>query len=265
VIRWVVRSLVHNWDLLWQMVSTDLRGRYVGSTLGLFWSVIHPLVMIAIYTLVFSHLMASRLPGSTDRYAYGLFLCAGLLPWLAFQELIARATTLFPDNANLVRKVAFPKAVLYGFVTLSTAVTLGVSLSVFLAAYLLTGHLPHPSLALWAPLLALQLGFGLGIGIIASVVHVFVRDTAQLVGVMLQVWFWLTPIVYGEGILPPWLQRLERLNPLHLFCTAHRALVLEGTPPSVGRLTALTALTAVTLAAGTLLYRRFRSDILDEL
>ena len=70
------------------MTLTDLRGRYVGSSLGLFWSVIHPLVMILIYTVVFSQVMGAKLAGSSDRYAYGIYLCAALLPWLAFQEVV---------------------------------------------------------------------------------------------------------------------------------------------------------------------------------
>src|SRR4029079_10871415 len=108
LLGWSAGSLAHHWDLLWQMTVTDLRGRYVGSSLGLFWSVIHPLVMIVIYTVVFSQVMGARMPNNQDRYAYGLYLCSGLLPWMAFQEVVLRCTTLFPDNANLVRKVAFP-------------------------------------------------------------------------------------------------------------------------------------------------------------
>src|SRR5579885_427532 len=178
---WVARSLSRHWDLLWQMVATDLRGRYVGSSLGLLWSVIHPLVMIVIYTVVFSQVMGARLAGSTDPYAYGIYLCSALFPWTAFQEVVTRATTIFPDNAGLVRKVAFP---------------------IFLVAVLLTGHRLHPTVLVWAPLIALQLAFGLGLGMIFSVVHVFLRDTAQLVAVGLQVAFWATPIVYVDDVLP---------------------------------------------------------------
>src|SRR5207245_4791252 len=119
VVAWALRSLALHWDLLWQMVTTDLRGRYVGSSLGLFWTVIHPLVLILIYTVVFARVMGARLPGSPDAYGYGIYLCSALLPWLAFQEVVVRSTTIFPDHANLVRKVAFPKVILYGFITLS--------------------------------------------------------------------------------------------------------------------------------------------------
>ena len=265
LIGWFLASYARHWDLLWQMVMTDLRGRYVGSTLGLFWSVIHPLVMIVIYTVVFSQVMGARLEGSQDTYGYGLYLCSGLLPWIGLQEVVLRCTTLFPDNGNLVRKVAFPKSILYGYVVLSSAINVGLALAVFLVAFVLTGHGLHPELILWLPFIGLQLAFGLGIGIIMSVLHVFVRDTAQLVGVAFQVLFWATPIVYVETVLPGWLQHVVRFNPLYVFTTSHRAIVLYGALPSPGKLAALVALTAGTLALGVLCYRRFRADILDEL
>ena len=265
MIAWAVRSIGRHRDLLAQMVITDLRGRYVGSSLGLFWTVIHPLVMIVIYTVVFSRIMGARLQGSSDTYAYGMYLCAGLLPWIAFQEAVLRLTTLFPDHAALVRKVAFPKIILYGFVTLTSAINLVLALVVFLAVVSIAGHVPSPSIVLWLPLLAVQLAFALGLGIIASVLHVFIRDTAQIVTVLLQVLFWTTPIVYVETVLPEWLRRLEIFNPLYLFARANHGLVLYGTLPSATHVAVLVLITIVTLAIGVTMYRAFRADILDEL
>jgi lipopolysaccharide transport system permease protein len=265
LVMWTLRSLSSQWDLLWQMVATDLRGRYVGSSLGLFWTVIHPLVMITIYIVVFSQVMGAKLAGSSDPYAYGIYLCAGLLPWMAFQEVVVRLTTLFPDHGNLVRKIAFPKVILFGYVTLSSAINLGVGLMAFLVVMIVTGQTLHPVFVLWIPFVALQLAFALGLGMITSTLHVFVRDTAQLVTVLLQVLFWATPIVYVDAILPAWLQRLEYWNPLAVFSRTHRDIVLYGLIPGPLRTFCLLALTSVTLAIGTALYRHFRTDILDEL
>jgi lipopolysaccharide transport system permease protein len=247
------------------MAVTDLRGRYVGSSLGLFWSVIHPLVMIVVYTIVFSRVMGARIADGQDPYAYGLYLCAGLLPWIGFQEIVIRCTTIFPDNGNLVRKVAFPKSILYGYVMLSSAINLFLALAAFLLGYLVTGHSLHPTTVLWVPMIGLQLLFGLGLGILTSVVHVFFRDTAQIVSVTLQVLFWATPIVYVEQLLSPRLQALERYNPLRGFTVAQRGILLDGTLPPLGGIVALTVLTGLTLAAGIVVYRRFRGEILDEL
>jgi lipopolysaccharide transport system permease protein len=265
LVTWILRSLGRHWDLLWQMVATDLRGRVVGSSLGLLWTVVHPLVMITIYVVVFSQVMGAKLAGSTDPYAYGMYLCAALLPWLGFQEIVVRLTTIFPDNANLVRKVAFPKVLLFGYVGLSAAITSAVALGIFLGALVVTGHAVGPILVAWIPYVGLQLAFGLGLGMIASVLHVFLRDTAQLVAVGFQLAFWATPIVYVESILPAWLRGLEAWNPLAAFARAHRTIVLDGTLPGGAATLALVVLTVATLAAGAALYRRFRSEILDEL
>jgi lipopolysaccharide transport system permease protein len=265
VVTSILRSLSHHWDLLWQMVATDLRGRYVGSSLGLFWTVIHPLVMITIYIVVFSQMMGAKLAGSTDRYAYGMYLCSGLLPWLAFQEVVVRLTTIFPDNGNLVRKIAFPKALLFSYVTLSSAINLSIGLGLFVVAMMVTGHAVHGVFLLWIPFVALQLAFGLGLGIITSVLHVFVRDTAQFVSVAFQLAFWATPIVYVDTILPDWVREAQYWNPLAAFARTYHDIVLYGVAPSPLRTASLLGLTCITLAIGTALYRHFRADILDEL
>ena len=265
ILVWLGRSLLRHWDLVWQMAATDLRGRYVGSSLGLFWSVLHPLVMITIYTVVFSQVMGARLPGTSDAYAYGIYLCSALLPWGAFGEVISRSTTIFVDNSNLVRKVSFPKVVLYGFVMVSASLNLALALSVFVVALLLSGHGLPPTMLLWIPLIGLQMLLALGIGMMLSVVHVFVRDTAQLVAVSLQLLFWVTPIVYVEEILPERVQRLEWMNPLYGLSTAHHDLVLRGTLPDPTRVILPCVLAVAALIGGTILYRRFRADILDEI
>ncbi len=263
--HWFASSLGRHRDLLFQMVGTDLRGRYVGSTLGLFWTVIHPLVMIGIYVIVFSKVMGTRLAGNTDPFAYSIHLCAALLPWGAFQEVLARTTTVFPDNAALVRKVAFPKSILFGYITLSSAVNLSLAVALFLLFALVTGHVPPVTAFLWPVVISVHLAFGLGLGILASVVHVFLRDTAQLVVVLLQVWFWVTPIIYVPTILPGWMQDLMPFNIQYQFALAHRQVVIQGVVPSVWQWVALIGAALAALLAGLLAYRRFRADIFDEL
>ena len=123
-------------------------------------------------------------------------------------------------------------------------------------------HIVNWRLIAWG--IGLQLLFGLGIGMVLSVLHVFLRDTAQIVSVGLNVLFWLTPVIYVEEILPAWLRSLEPFNPIYLFSKTHQQLLLHGTLPSATRTLGLVVLTGVTLAIGTAVYRRFRADILDE-
>lgn len=259
------RNFLRHRDLLWQMVSTDLRGRYVGSTLGIFWSVIHPLVLISIYTLIFSHVMRTRLAGNSGPYDYSVYLCAGLLPWMAFQEILTRCTAVFLDQANLVKKVAFPKTLLHGYVLGAAGINLALMLVVFFFFLLLIGHPLNWSFCLWPLFLLLQLLFATGLGFFTSALNVFFRDTAQIVSVFLQFWFWLTPIVYPPGVLPEGFSFLLALNPLYRFIHVHQELVLTGRLPSGVEMIFLVGLSLIALVGGMTFFRLLRRRIPDEL
>ena len=261
-----VQNFLRHRDLLWQMVGNDLRGRYVGSLLGLFWNVVHPLVQIGIYTLVFSQVMGARLAGNTSPYAYSIYLCAGLLPWTVFAEVISRCTNVFWDNANLVKKIAFPKVLLHTYVVAAGAVNLTIMIAVLLVFLWLIAALP-PALPLlvWGGVLVLQLMFAMGIGFLTSVLNVFFRDTAQLTSVLLQIWFWLTPIVYVVDVVPPAAAEWLRYNILYHFVTVHHALILHGQLPTLEESLFLLYVSLATLILGLLCFRSLRRRIPDEL
>jgi len=253
------------WPLVGHLVSADLRGRYAGSVFGLAWSVLHPLALIAILTLVFSGVMRARLPASADPYAYSIFLCAGLLPWIAVQEIVTRCTTVFVDRSQLIKQVAFPPAALHLSLLGSAAVNLGVMVVVLLVFLGCVGHRLGWETVLWPILLASQLLFATGLGLITSVLHVFLRDTAQLVAVGLQLWFWLTPIVYPASIVPERAARLLHFNPLFVFTRAQQELLLTGAWPSGATTLLLAGLSIGALGAGALLLQAVRHRLPDEL
>jgi lipopolysaccharide transport system permease protein len=248
-----------------QMVRAELRGRYAGSALGIFWSVVHPLVLIGTYTFVFTHVMRARLPGDVSPYAYSVFLCAGMLPWLAFQEVLMRATSIFLEQRNLLKKIALPPAVVHAYVVTGAGVNLIILTSAFAGLLLLLGQPVHWTLAAWPLFLALELLFAAGLGLIASVLGTLFRDLIPVVGVGVYVWFWLTPIVYPAAILPDRYAVWLPLNPLYLFTRVHQNLVLTGTWPTLPETTLLIAASLGTLAGGLYLLGRVRERILDEL
>lgn len=259
------RGLVRNRRLLWQMVSTDLRGRYVGSLLGFTWSILHPLVLVAIFVLVFSRIMGARIDAGGGHVAYGVYLCAGLLPWLAFQEVVSRSTTVFLDQANLIRKINFPPAFLHGYVLVAAAVNLAFLIGAFFVILLAGRNAPQGAWIVWPLFLLLQLLFGAGLGLVTSIAHVFFRDTAQFVSLGLQVWFWLTPIVYPIEIVPERVASLLSWNPVCLFTRIHQGLVVEGRMPALGESCAAFALAALAIAAGVALLAATHRRIPDEL
>ena len=116
-------------SLVKHLVIRDFKSRYMGSSLGSLWSVINPLVMIVIYTVIFTKIMGARLPGMTSGFAYSVYLCAGLLPWVSFADTVSRSTNIFMENSHLVQKVAFPKMVLLVYINIVGIINFIISLS----------------------------------------------------------------------------------------------------------------------------------------
>lgn len=247
------------------MVARDFRARYLGSVLGSAWAVVNPLAQIAIYTLVFSQVMRARLPNVHDPLAYSLFLCAGVLTWGYFVEVLQRGQTVFLEQANLLKKVSFPRVTLPAYVFLSATVSFLITWGLFLAFLLATGRWPGWVLIALVPLLLLQQALAVGLGVFLGVTNVFFRDVAQVVGVGLQFWFWLTPIVYPLSTVPPAVRDAMAWNPMFPLVAAYQQVVVEHRWPAWGSLWPAAAATVVALALSDVAFRRLSGPMVDEL
>ncbi len=247
-------------------VRREFQQRYTQSLLGGLWSVLNPLTLIIIYTVIFAGIMQPRLAGREDQaFAYSVYLCAGLLPWNAFAELVNRMQGVFLQYGNLIKKASFPRSCLPVIVTLSVLIDFGIVFALYLAFLLMIGDFPGWIALAALPVFLIQLAFGLGLGLLTATLNVFFRDVGQFVGVILQFGFWLTPIVYSPGILPESVKTLLWLNPLYPLITAYQGIFLNHTLPDWGSLLIIAALaTALLLWAGRLFMRR-AGEIVDEL
>lgn len=259
-----LRDFSSHRDLLWNFVVRDFKSRYAGSVIGIFWNVIHPLTLIMIYIVVFSRFMGARLPGSSDAYSYSIYLCAGLLPWNAFAEVISRSTTVFLDQAHLLKKVSFPKKLLGGAVVLSSVMNFLIGYSIFFLFLVLTGHRVGWASLILPALLLFQFVFAFGLGLILSTLNVFFRDVSQFTGVGLQFWFWLTPIVYLEEVLPGIARSLVHLNPLYYFVTGYHTVIVHNVLPSWSLIGMAGALSLAALVGGSLVFFQLKDEIVDE-
>lgn len=246
-------------------VRREYQLRYRGTMLGVAWTVLQPLAMILIYTLIFSQVMKAKLPGVGGAYAYSIYLCAGVITWGLFADIIQRSQSVFLDNANLLKKLNFPRLTLPLIVVATALLNFSIVFALFLLFLLFTGNLPGMVLLGMLPLLAVQVLFAVGLGISMGVLNVFFRDVGQVAGLMLQFWFWATPVVYPAAILPEWLLPWMNLNPMyHLVQGYHQIFVAQQWP--LWQPLALTALLALALAALALhLFRRHAGEIVDEL
>lgn len=248
--------------LLRELVRRDWQARYAGSALGFLWSFSLPLFHLALYTFVFA--LVLRVPTQAGGPPYGVLLFAGLMPWLAFQEGVQRATTALIDNANLVRKQRFPTELLVLAVVLSALLHQLVALGLFVVVLGVRGELVPGGLWLLPLALAVQLVLTVGLALLAATTQVFVRDLAPALGVGFLAWFYATPIVYPLRLVPaPWRTLLE-LNPLTPLVGLYRCALLGLPRPSLGELLVLAASAALVAALGLSLFRRLRPAFADE-
>ncbi len=252
-------------DFVFGMVWREFYGRYRGSLLGSVWSILHPIALIFIYTIVFSKVMGARIKGVEDTLAYGIFLCGGLLAWHYFAELLGRCPDIFIDQANLLKKVNFPRSTLPVVILLSATINFIIVFAIFMIFLMITGRFPGWSILGFIPLMLIQQSFTMGIGMSIGVFNVFFRDVRHIVTITLQFWFWATPIVYPASILPNRLRGVIELNPLTQFTAAYQQIVLNNQWPQLSLFKYHLIGAAATLIIGFFLFRRLAGDIVDEL
>ncbi len=244
---------------------SDLRTRYAGSAIGIAWHVVNPLAQILIYMLVFSQIMRVRLPGMGSDLTFALYLCAGLLPWTAFVDCVLRGANAFIENASYLKRLPIPEQVFVAQNALASTMFLGLSMTLLGVVTVLTGGtLSLTWLGVPAVLILFQ-GFGFGLGLIFSTINLFLRDAGHALTIALQLWMWMTPIVYVEAILPPSLQAAVRYNPAYPYIDALHRMIVTGQWPLPGQWPVMLAWTCVTPILGFLVLRRLRPEIRDVL
>lgn len=246
-------------------VKREFQSRYLNSLLGASWTVIQPLAMILVYTLVFSQVMNARLPGAESVFGYSIYLCAGILTWGLFSELLGRNISVFLDNANLIKKIQFPRLCLPIIVVSVALLNFAIILALFLAFLLLTGSFPGWVLLAILPALLVQVLFAVSLGIALGVLNVFFRDVGQFMAVVLQFWFWMTPIVYPISILPAAFQQVVAWNPMTPMVTIYQTVFVAKQMPSYDGLIYPAVLTLLLCVWAIRVYRRHLHEMVDEL
>lgn len=246
-------------------IKTEFLTRYTRSKLGMFWMILHPLAQVVIYAFVLSVVLAAKLPGIQSTYGYAVYLMAGTLAWSLFLEIVMRCLNIFLDNGNLLKKLVFPKICLPLIVSGSALVN---NAALFLAMFVVFSLLDHTPgmMILWLPvLIALNVAFAIGLGLIFGVLNVFIRDVGQVVPVVFQFWFWLTPIVYMAGIIPERFKSWLSLNPMYSIVTAYQNVLVFGKTPPWEGLAWVSIFTASLLIGALYMFRKASPEIADVL
>jgi lipopolysaccharide transport system permease protein len=246
-------------------VKREYQLRYRGAMLGVAWTVLQPLAMILIYTVIFTQAMKAKLPGVGGEFSYSIFLCSGVITWGLFAEVIQRSQSVFLDNANLLKKLSFPRLTLPVIVVTTALLNFSIVFGLFLGFLLISGNFPGWSLFAVLPLLVVQIVFSVGLGVLLGVLNVFFRDVGQLSGLLIQFWFWATPIVYPASILPEWVRSWMYLNPMYHFVQGYQNIFVANQWPDWRNLAILAVLSLSLVLYGIRLFRRHAGEIVDEL
>jgi len=253
--------------LLFQLVRRDFEHRFVGSAIGWVWSLIHPLVLLVSWTFVFQYVLRQEPPEGID--SYPLFLFAGMLPWILFSETLQRSAPSLLDQANLITKTVFPAEIVPVSVFLSNVVNHLMALTLMVAVMGLWKNRLSMFLVV-LPFFILAIGlFVVGLAWIVSSLHVFLRDTAQVLSVVLTFWFWFTPVFVDDAHFPKRIHFLLTANPLYYVVRAYRSVLLYSTVSDpwqlVRDLAVAVAFGAVAFIAGGLFFRHMKRGFADVL
>lgn len=258
-------NLIERRTLLYQLVIRDFQQRFIGSAAGWLWGLIHPLVLLVSWTYVFQVCLQMRLPASEVTQNYAVWMFCGYLPWLLFQETVSRSSTSLVEHANLITKTVFPAEVVPVSVFFSSLIghLMGVVLMVVVIGIWI-GHL-SPMVVMLPVYMALVGLLAVGVGWVFASLQVYLRDTAQVLVVLMTFWFWMTPIMISEGQVPERFRFLLRLNPMAVVVGAYRDSLLSYKPPDWGRLFALAAWAGLAFIAGGLFFRHLKRGFADVL
>ncbi|GAB7527822.1 ABC transporter permease [Pseudomonas sp. 3A(2025)] len=259
------RSLWSYRGFVFSSIRNEFSARFSRSRLGGLWMIINPLAQVAIYALVLSNVLAAKLPGIENKYAYALYLMAGILAWSLFSEIIGRCLTLFIDQGNLMKKMRFPRITLPVIVVGSCLLNYLLLFVALLAVFALLGQWPQWQMLWLIPLTVVVTALAVGLGLIIGVLNVFVRDVGQVIPILLQIWFWFTPVVYPLNIIPDEYKGYMAMNPMFPIVSAYHDVLVYARAPDLQSLWLTAAIAVVLLGLGLFMFRRAAPEMVDVL
>ena len=261
--RHFLHNLVERRALVAQLVRRDFRQRYVGSAAGWLWGVVHPLVQLGVWYFVFQVCLGIK--SDDPAQSYVMFLMAGYLPWMLFQETVMRSAASLVEHANLITRTVFPSEVVAVSIFLSSLIhhLIGVGLVMITSLILLKTLSP---MILLLPVYMFFVGLlGVGIGWVASSLHVYLRDTGQVLAVVMNLWFWITPVMISVNKFPADYRFLITWNPMSWVVEAYRARLLTTAWPSGIEFSVIAAYSIGVFVAGGFFFRHLKRGFADVL
>ena len=257
----IFKDLYNYRELLKTSVKKDIGGKYKHSFLGVLWSFINPLLQILVYALIFPLVMKNG--GSYKDYT--VFMVCGLIPWAYFTTVINRASFIMIENGNILKKVYFPRSILPLSLITSETINFLVSCIIILAFIVIKGFGISKFILFFPLVLLIQYVLLLGIALIFSAVTVYMRDIQHFIGVVLQLLFYATPIVYSIDTIPENFRWILKWNPMTYIIEGYRAIFYNQTMPDLKSLGVLGIISIIILIVGYLLFNKLQKRFAEEL
>ncbi|MCL6601796.1 MAG: ABC transporter permease [Paenibacillus sp.] len=263
--RNLINSLRENKYLIKNMIIRDIKQRYTGSALGIIWFFLQPLATILIYTFVFSFVLKSKLGPEYGGLSFSIWLICGLVPWMYFNEVIVRGTNALIDNASLIKKTIFnTKWTVFSYL-LSGMFSFFVFILIVFILFIFF-QVPLSWNLVFLPLYIIVLSmFMFGISLLLSSLNVYLRDINQFLSVFLNVWFYLTPIVYPINIIPEKFRFYLEINPLYHFIQNFRNIMLSTGDFNISSFLYMLTFSIISLVMGLKVFNKLKDGFADVL
>jgi lipopolysaccharide transport system permease protein len=253
----------HKIKLMFSFAKRDFQERYVGTGLGQFWYILSPLIMIFIYTVIFSDFMKMKLNIIDNEYAYSIYLVPGLLAWTSFSTTVTRLNNSFFDKANLIKKINIPMYVFHMSIMLTELFIFFISFLLALGFLLIIGHKISLVFFILIPIMVLQMIFSFSLGVIFSLFSPFFKDIREFIPIFLQLWFWMTPIIYMKEMIENKYPILLIYNPFFYYVSIYQDIFLYSKAPSFNNIIIISMISFVSFFLAMYLYKKMISTVKD--
>ena len=255
----LIKDLYNYRELLKTNIKKDVGGKYKRSVLGILWSFMNPLLQIAVYAFVFQIILKSDIPN------YAVYLCCGLIPWQYFSAVVLRGAATIVDNGNIIKKVYFPREILPISLVISEGVNFLIS-TLIVIGFVIFGGIGLSQYIIWYFLiLAIQFLLSIGVAFLVSSITVYFRDLLHIFGILMQLFFYATPIAYALDSVPDKLRWIVKINPMSYIIDGYRNIFYNRTAPNLHGLMIAVFMAVGFIIIGYLVFKKLEKRFAEEL
>lgn len=255
----LLKDLYNYRELLKTNITKDIGGKYKNSVLGILWSFVNPLLQIMVYAFVFQIILRSNIEN------YAVYLCCGLIPWQYFSSVVLRGAATMIDNGNIIKKVYFPREILPISLVTSEGVNFLISSLIIVGFVIFSGIGLSPFIIWYIPIVIIQYIVSIGISFIVSSITVYFRDLTHILGIIMQLMFYATPIVYAMDAVPSAFKWIVQINPMAYLIEAYRSIFYMQTTPSLRGLSIALVMGLVLVIVGFFIFKKLEKGFAEEL